>query len=192
MFIGMRNRKMYFVRQVLAVVPLLGGERALTRKLWERIPCEYKNRFRIESALNFYARYCGRGFKYEVFVGLSQTIKEKKYGFMRGFMARLAMFKDLIYAQYLLQTSSDVVVNTQSLWHTARNLRWFSVVFFFSLFLTAFGSAFLYGSSQFGPRSFGIVLVSVSVLLASLHGMLSYVFLRRWLTLTALRKSLYY
>lgn len=192
MFIGMRNRKMYYVRQVLAVVPLLGGERALTRKLWERIPCEYKERFRIESALNFYARYCGRGFTYEVFAGLSQTIKEKKYGLIKGFRSRINMFRDLLIAQYLLQTTSDVHLNPNGLSHTARNLKKFLLGLAVSLSLVVFSSALWYTSDALLPESLGLSVLTLSMALVLGHAVLSYLFFRRWLTLTALRKSLYY
>lgn len=105
MFIGMRNRGIYFLHFILAFVPLLGGERALTRELWDRVPAYYKERFRIEAALNFYAKHYGRGFAFKVFRGLSQTIKERKYGLARGFASRCRMFYDIILAQIRLQTT---------------------------------------------------------------------------------------
>lgn len=102
MFIGMRNRKIYYLRHVLVFVPLLGGERALTKKLWNSLPAYYKHRFRIEAGLNFYAQNFGNGFKYKVFGGLSQVIKEKKYGFINGMYQRLQMFYNIISAQWRL------------------------------------------------------------------------------------------
>lgn len=81
MFIGMRNRKWYFAHQIIAFVPLLGSERALTKKLWQRIPDYYKQYFRIETALNFFTLYSGNGFNYKVFQGLAQVIKEKNTAF---------------------------------------------------------------------------------------------------------------
>lgn len=106
MVIAMRNRKIYFLRIVLAIIPLLGGERALTRALWERVPAAYKERFKIEAALNFYARHYGKGFRYKVFYGLTQTIKERKYGIVRGFMGRARMFGEVISAQAALQMTA--------------------------------------------------------------------------------------
>lgn len=103
MVIGMRNRKIYFLRMILAVIPLLGGERALTQELWRKVPAHYKQHFMIEGALNFYARYYGKGFQYKVFRGLSQTIKEKKYGLTSGLRSRIKMFYEIIRAQIELQ-----------------------------------------------------------------------------------------
>lgn len=102
MFIAMRNRKIYLLRFVLFFVPLLGGERALTKDLWYQLPVYYKQRFRIETALNFYAKYFGQGFRYKVFVGVSQKIKEKKYGLLKGFWQRISMFYDILSAQLRL------------------------------------------------------------------------------------------
>jgi len=102
MFIGMRNRKMYYLRYLLWFVPLLGGERALTRELWLQVPAFYKNRFRIEAGLNFYAHHYGKGFQFGVFEGLTQVIKEKKYGFWNGFVGRIKMSYEVLSAQYRL------------------------------------------------------------------------------------------
>lgn len=99
MMIAMRNRKIYYARFILRMIPLLGGERALTRSLWEQVPATYKQRFRIEAALNFYAHHGGRGFGYRVFPGLTQTIKEKKYGWWPGFTSRLRMFYEVMAAE---------------------------------------------------------------------------------------------
>lgn len=105
MFIGMRNRKIYYLSIVLSVVPLLGGERALTKALWQKVPGRYKDRFKIEAALNFYATHHGGGFGYKVFTGLSQTVKEHKYGYVRGFIWRIAMLAEVIQTQLVLNKS---------------------------------------------------------------------------------------
>ncbi len=103
MFVAMRNRKSYVLRFILAFVPLLGGERVLTKRLWNMVPAYYKERFRIEAGLNFYAKYYAKGFRFKVFKGLSQTIKEKKYGWWKGFKARVGMFRDYLIAQIRLE-----------------------------------------------------------------------------------------
>ncbi|MBK5268247.1 MAG: glycosyltransferase family 2 protein [Acidimicrobiia bacterium] len=103
MFILMRNRKIYYLHLLMAFIPLLGGERALTKDLWLRLPDRYKDRFRIEAGLNFYAIYHGGGLKYHVFKGISQTVKEAKFGFWEGMGRRLKMFRDVISAAWELQ-----------------------------------------------------------------------------------------
>lgn len=101
MMIGMRNRTIFIMRFLLRVIPLLGGERAVTREFWESVPMEFKERFMVEAALNFFAHRAG-GYDYHVFPGLSQTVKERKYGLMRGFIARLRMCWDVFKSQVRL------------------------------------------------------------------------------------------
>ncbi len=103
MVIAMRNWRMYYAGFVLTLIPILGGQRALTRSLWEKVPAKYRERFMAETALNFYARYWGRGYQYIVVPGLKQTIKEQKYGFWRGLKGRLRMSGEVVYAQVVLQ-----------------------------------------------------------------------------------------
>lgn len=103
MVIAMRNWRMYYAGFFLSMLPILGGQRALTRELWERVPEKYRERFMVETALNFYARYWGNGFHYIVEPGLKQTIKEAKYGFWHGLRARLKMSGEVVMAQALLQ-----------------------------------------------------------------------------------------
>ncbi|KKU11837.1 MAG: Glycosyl transferase family 2 [Parcubacteria group bacterium GW2011_GWB1_45_7] len=98
MFIGMRSRAIYALTWILVFISLLGGERALTKKLWLELPSWYKYKFRIEEGLNFYAKYYGKGLAYKVFPGLTQVIKEKKYGFWKGTKRRFSMVWDVVYA----------------------------------------------------------------------------------------------
>jgi len=102
MFIATRNRKIYLLSFLLIFLPVLGGERALRRGLWERLPDFFKHRFRVEAGLNFFARYYDNDFSYAVFPGLTQTIKEKKYGLYSGFKQRAGMMWDVFYAQLAL------------------------------------------------------------------------------------------
>jgi hypothetical protein len=103
MFILMRNRRIYLLHRLMSFIPLLGGERALTKHLWTTLPARYKDRFRIEAGLNFYAIHHGNGLKYRVFKGISQTVKEAKFGFREGFRRRLAMFGQILGAAWDLQ-----------------------------------------------------------------------------------------
>lgn len=102
MFIGMTDREWYFVHELLAFIPLLGGERAITVDLWQKVPDYYKQHFRIEVALNFFSVYYGKGYQYKILPGVSQTIKEEKYGFWNGALARIKMFYNLFSAQVKL------------------------------------------------------------------------------------------
>ncbi len=103
MFIGMRSRQLYHLHYLVVFIPLLGGERALTKALWQKLPNYYKSYFKVEAGLNFYAKYYGKGFGYKVFKGLSQVVKEKKYGFWQGTKQRWGMMSNILCAQFKLQ-----------------------------------------------------------------------------------------
>jgi glycosyltransferase involved in cell wall biosynthesis len=106
MFIAMRNRKIYYLRFLMPFIPLLGGERALKKSLWEKVPDDYKRGFRIEAALNFYAKYYDNGLNFEVFHVLSQEIKERKYGLFQGLRSRFKMFYEIIGSQLYLERTA--------------------------------------------------------------------------------------
>ncbi len=99
MFVAMRHRALYDIPGIMHFIALLGGERALTKTLWVALPDYYKNRFEIETGLNFFAKKYGKGLGYKVFRGLGQTIKEEKYGFWSGLGQRISMTKNVIVAQ---------------------------------------------------------------------------------------------
>ncbi len=145
MFIGMRNRKWYAVHQIISFVPLLGGERALTKCLWGKIPDYYKHCFRIESALNFYAIYYGDGFQYKIFKGMTQVIKERKYGVLNGTKQRWRMFYHIFSAQIKLQ-----FVHIPE---SSRNRRLLAVISLQSLLGMALGALF-FAAVYFGPSDF--------------------------------------
>ncbi|MBC8207517.1 MAG: glycosyltransferase family 2 protein [Kiritimatiellales bacterium] len=145
MFIGMRNRKWYFAHQVTAFVPLLGGERALTKQLWQRIPDYYKQYFRIEAALNFFALYWGNGFNYKVFTGLAQVIKEKKYGFRDGTRQRWSMISNIFGAQLKLHFA-DIP-------ESAKNRRLIALIALESIAGIILGTL-CFAAAWFGPTRF--------------------------------------
>lgn len=100
MSIGVRGNKMQRLTKFSA---LLSGERALKRELWEQLPAYYKKNFRIETGLNKYAKYYGKGFVYQLFDDYFQTLKEVKYGFIKGFERRILMYWDMYLAAVTFQ-----------------------------------------------------------------------------------------
>ena len=94
MFIAMRGNLM---QKSVKLFGLNSGERALRKKIWEKLPDFYKYRYRIEAGLNYYVSKYGRGFGYRIFTH-SQPIKEKKYGFLKGSFLRWWMNFDVLYA----------------------------------------------------------------------------------------------
>ena len=109
MFIGMIDRRIYDAPFIIRFVPLLGGIRALTRRLWDRTPRRFKQGFEIETALNYYADHPGRP-QHKVFPGLSQTVKEKKYGVLRGTYWRWRMVLDILATNWALHFGAAAVV----------------------------------------------------------------------------------
>lgn len=113
MCVGMRNRRIYLLSYIFTFTPLLDGERALTKQLWLMLPDYYKVRFRVETGLNFYAQHYGRGFTFVVLPGVTQVVKEKKFGWTRGFIRRLAMARDIVSAQWRLQVFAPSTARSQ-------------------------------------------------------------------------------
>ncbi len=100
MYVGIRGRKTYWANRLLHFTPILGGERVLTRTLWNHVPRMYKKNFQIEIALNFFAKHLGQRMGFTVVHGLSQVIKEKKRGFWLGLGQRLSMIGDILLVSW--------------------------------------------------------------------------------------------
>ena len=109
MFVGMIDRRIYDVPFIIRYVPLLGGIRALTRSLWKRTPRRFRRGFGVETALNYYAAHPGRP-QHKVFPGLSQTVKEKKYGFLLGTYWRWRMVGDILRTNWTLRFGAAAAV----------------------------------------------------------------------------------
>jgi glycosyltransferase involved in cell wall biosynthesis len=100
MYVGIRGRRTYWVNRLLHFTPILGGERALIRALWNRVPQAYKRHFQIEIALNFFAKLYGYRMGLTVIPGLEQVIKERKRGLVRGLWQRFGMIADIMLVSW--------------------------------------------------------------------------------------------
>jgi glycosyltransferase involved in cell wall biosynthesis len=100
MYVGIRGRKTYWANRLLHFTPILGGERALKRELWNQVPPSYKKNFQIEIALNFFAKLNGHRMGFTVVHGLGQVIKEKKRGLLPGLWQRLSMVLDILIVSW--------------------------------------------------------------------------------------------
>ena len=98
MYIGLRNN---VFQKMFKIFALNSGERAVNRELWEAIPTVFKYRYRIEVAMNYYASRHGNGFGSKRFA-YYQTIKEEKYGAIRGDFLRWWMYFDVFTAYILI------------------------------------------------------------------------------------------
>lgn len=112
MFVAIRQRKTYWMNRLLYFIPVLGGERALTKSVWRLVPPIYRKGFQIEIALNYYTKKSGHRMGFGVMPGLSQVIKEKKRGFWLGLLQRIKMCGEVAWISFRLY----VIRNLITLW----------------------------------------------------------------------------
>ncbi|MEK7578982.1 MAG: glycosyltransferase family 2 protein [Patescibacteria group bacterium] len=96
MYVGILARKVLWLNRILHIFPILSGTRAVTRDLWFSVPAEYKHRFQIEIALNYFSKYTKRGAGLELITGLKQVPKEKKHGLLLGLCRRIGMIGHIL------------------------------------------------------------------------------------------------
>lgn len=104
MVVGIRDRIGETPLFLIKIDPLLafGGERALRREIFENLPEKFTRRFEVETVLNFYCKINKIPVKYVKLKGLKMVIKEKKYGFLKGFWERIKMEKEIVKTRFLL------------------------------------------------------------------------------------------
>lgn len=96
MYVGVRARQTIWLNRLLHFFPILGGTRAITRRLWDAVPNTYREGFKIEIALNHTAKQFERKMGFELISGTQHHIKEKKYGLGVGIVRRLGMIADIV------------------------------------------------------------------------------------------------
>jgi glycosyltransferase involved in cell wall biosynthesis len=102
MFVGIRGRKTYWANRLLHFTPIIGGQRALRRELWDQVPSTYKKNFQIEIALNFFAKQRGYHMGFKVMPAFGQVIKERKRGLVQGLWQRFSMIGDILIVSWRL------------------------------------------------------------------------------------------
>lgn len=106
MVVGIRERRgggritKFFIK----IDPLLaiGGERAMERAVFEGVPRDFIQGFMVETALNYYCLINKLTVRYVELKGLSISLKEKKWGFWKGFWGRIKMFWELLKIRILI------------------------------------------------------------------------------------------
>ena len=83
MCVGIRDRG-YIAMKIATLLPLIGGERALQRKVFEDIPDRYMQGFMVEGALNYYCRAHRLRYGTVELPGLHIRRKMQKVGFWKG------------------------------------------------------------------------------------------------------------
>lgn len=97
MCVGLRDRGR-FINRLMPYLPLIGGERAIERHLFLRIPQAYLRGFMVEAAMNYYCR--SRRLKYGTvpLPGLKIVRKMQKVGFSRGLWQYIKMSQQVVTA----------------------------------------------------------------------------------------------
>lgn len=102
MSVGLRDRGAFWTK-VSEFMPLIGGERALLRGIFEHIPEEYLRGFMVEIAMN---AHCSRH-KLKVckapMPGVTIRRKMQKVGFWRGMLGYIKMFWQIGKAAILVR-----------------------------------------------------------------------------------------
>jgi len=104
MVVGVRDRYKGLPEIIIKIDPLLAiaGERAMNRSVFEAIPERFIQGFAVETALNYYCQKRNLKVFYSKLKGLDVIIKEKKWGFVKGFKNRLKMIWQLIKIRFLI------------------------------------------------------------------------------------------
>jgi len=107
MVIGMRERYGGLPKIIAKISPLLaiGGERAMKRSIFLNIPEKFIQGFAVETALNYYCQRKKLKVLFPELKGLTVVIKEKKWGFWKGFKNRLKMTWQLLKIRFIILTN---------------------------------------------------------------------------------------
>lgn len=97
MCVGLRDRGKLLMR-LAAHLPLIGGERAMQRKIFEQIPEQYVQGFKVEAALNYACRSRNLPYGSVPLWGLRIRRKMQKVGFWKGLQEYVHMFWEVGWA----------------------------------------------------------------------------------------------
>lgn len=108
MAVGLRDRGAFLTWLLPAVAPVLGGERAIRRDIFSKLSGKAASNFGIETVMNAYCRKHRISVRYIPMRGVTQVIKERKYGFWKGFKARIKMFWQVLRAEIEVLTNQKL------------------------------------------------------------------------------------
>ena len=109
MNIGVRHRGpvLDFLHLKMQCGPVLSGIRVMRREVFERVPPQYQERFKIEAALNCFCSRSGFRQQHTIIYELGHVIKESKRGLADGLRARWEMSREvflLLFDLYVFET----------------------------------------------------------------------------------------
>ncbi len=97
MNVGLRDRGPFWTA-LAKRLPLVGGERALRREIFDMIPEKYLSGFKVETALNYFCRANGLRYGFAVLPGVGIVRKMQKVGVWRGFAEYVRMWAQVGWA----------------------------------------------------------------------------------------------
>jgi glycosyltransferase involved in cell wall biosynthesis len=97
MNVAIRDRGPWLMK-FSAHLPLIGGERAMRRHVFEDIPEKYKQGFMVEGALNYFCRSRKLAYGSVPCPGLKIRRKMQKVGFVKGLGQYIKMFYQVLKA----------------------------------------------------------------------------------------------
>jgi polyisoprenyl-phosphate glycosyltransferase len=87
--------------------PVLSGIRVMKRAVFEEVPLQYQERFKIEAALNCFCSRAGYRQRHTIIHNLGHLTKETKLGVANGLRARWEMTREvilLLFDLYIFET----------------------------------------------------------------------------------------
>ena len=109
MNVGVRHRgpALDFFHLKMHIGPVLSGIRVMRRAVFNSVPLQYMERFKIEAALNYFCAAASLRQLNTVIHGLGHVIKEQNLGLRAGLNSRWAMSREVFLLHldlYLLHT----------------------------------------------------------------------------------------
>ena len=109
MNIGVRHRGpvLDFLHLKMQCGPVLSGIRVMKREVFERVPPQYQERFKIEAALNCFCSRSGYRQQHTIIYDLLHVTKESKRGLGEGLRSRWDMSREvflLLFDLYIFET----------------------------------------------------------------------------------------
>ena len=77
----------------------------MKRELFEALPSKFIQGFAVETALNYYCYLKKLPVSYPLLEKLTVIVKEKKWGFWKGFKNRLKMYWQMFRIRFMLLAS---------------------------------------------------------------------------------------
>lgn len=99
MCVGVRGRAGGLPKLMAKIAPIMcviGGERAMKKEVFQGLPKKFVQGFSVEIALNYYCMQNKLRVVLTDLKGLTVIVKEKKWGFVKGFKNRIKMIWQLI------------------------------------------------------------------------------------------------